>query len=212
MTKKFDLVAIGTGSSASAVASRFRAAGWQVAIGWRWDRRSNQSLRSCDAKRRSLPATLKLLGRISNTTAKVVRKGWPKMTRYLTISLALALFPAVRPLHAASLPRAKSAEQGTVVWTNEDLERLRGLGLISVVGQVPEEATPGAAATSPYVRTQDPEWYAEQASKLRAELKSREARLQHYRQALEDVRNLKTTTGGISLDEGRCRHYSRSRH
>jgi glutathione reductase (NADPH) len=32
MTKKFDLVALGTGSGASAVASRCRAAGWQVAI------------------------------------------------------------------------------------------------------------------------------------------------------------------------------------
>ncbi len=133
------------------------------------------------------------------------------MTRYLTISLALALFPAVRPSHAVSLPHARSAEEGTVVWTNEDLERLRGLGLISVVGKVPEEATAGAAAEegtagaaapSPYVRTQDPEWYAEQASKLRAELKNMEARLQHYRQALEGVRNLKTMTGGINLDYG----------
>ena len=58
---------------------------------------------------------------------------------------------------------------------------------ISVVGQVPEEATEAAAAPSLYVRTQDPEWYAEQASKLRAELESREADLQHYRQAIEDV-------------------------
>jgi len=32
MTRKFDLVAIGTGSAASAVASRCRAAGWQVAL------------------------------------------------------------------------------------------------------------------------------------------------------------------------------------
>ena len=32
MTRKFDLIAIGTGSAASAVASRCREAGWQVAI------------------------------------------------------------------------------------------------------------------------------------------------------------------------------------
>ena len=43
----------------------------------------------------------------------------------LSISLALALFPAVRPSHAAKRPHAKRAEEGTIVWTNEDLERLR---------------------------------------------------------------------------------------
>lgn len=32
MTIKFDVIAIGTGSAASAVASRCRKAGWQVAI------------------------------------------------------------------------------------------------------------------------------------------------------------------------------------
>ncbi len=71
-----------------------------------------------------------------------------------------------------------------------------------MVGQVAEQATTEAAAPSPYVETQDPEWYAEQASRLRAELESREAKLQHYRQALEDVRDLKTVTGGINFDVG----------
>ncbi len=33
MTRKFDIVVIGTGSAASAVASRCRSAGWQVAVG-----------------------------------------------------------------------------------------------------------------------------------------------------------------------------------
>lgn len=32
MNQKFDLVALGTGSAASSVASRCRTAGWQVAI------------------------------------------------------------------------------------------------------------------------------------------------------------------------------------
>ncbi len=124
------------------------------------------------------------------------------MTCSLTISLVLALFPAVRPSHAAKKPHARGAEEGAVIWTNGDLERLRGVGLISVVGQVSEEATAGDAAPSPHVRTQDPQWYAEQASKLRAELKNRETRLRHYRQALEGVRNLQTMTGGINLDGG----------
>jgi hypothetical protein len=125
-----------------------------------------------------------------------------KMTHSLTISLVLALFPAVRPSHAAKKPHARGAEEGTPIWTNGDLERLRGVGLISVVGHVSEEATAGAAAPSPHLRTQDPEWYAEQASKLRAELKNRGTRLQHYRQALEGARNLQTMTGGINLARG----------
>jgi hypothetical protein len=124
------------------------------------------------------------------------------MTRYLTISLVLVLFPAVRSLHAASLPHARSAEKRTVVWTNEDLERLEGPGLVSVVGQIPEEATAGEGAPAPNGRTNDPEWYAEQAATLRAEIASNEAELQQYRQAIEDTRDLKTMTGGINLDEG----------
>jgi hypothetical protein len=124
------------------------------------------------------------------------------------------------PLRAANTPRAGKTEGTPVVWTNEDLERLRGLGLISVVGQDPEEATADEAtadevtaddaAPSPYmdpqdpgyVETQDPEWYFEQASDLRAELERREDRLQRYLQAIEDARALKTTTGGINLAQG----------
>jgi len=121
------------------------------------------------------------------------------MNRYLTFSLAISITlstPAIS-LRAANKPRAGKPEGATVLWTNNGLD-----SLISVVGQVAEQATTEAAAPSPYVETQDPEWYAEQASRLRAELESREAKLQHYRQALEDVRDLKTVTGGINLDGG----------
>jgi len=126
------------------------------------------------------------------------------MNRYLPFSLAISmtLSALAIPLRAANKPRAGKTERATVLWTNEDLEKLRGLGLISVVGQAPEEATAAAAAPSPYLETQDPEWYAEQASKLQAELERRQARLQEYRQALDDVRSLKTMTGGINLDGG----------
>jgi hypothetical protein len=126
------------------------------------------------------------------------------MNRYLPFSLAISMTVSTLaiPLRAANKPRAGKTERASVLWTNEDLEKLSGLGLISVVGQAPEEATAAAAAPSPYLETQDPEWYAEQASKLRAELERREARLQEYRQALDDVRSLKTMTGGINLDGG----------
>jgi hypothetical protein len=86
------------------------------------------------------------------------------------------------------------------VWTNGDVNRLRTKSLISVVGQGPGEAKAAAAAPSPHVTTPDPEWFREQASKLRTELESRQSELQHYRQALEDARNLRATTGGIIFD------------
>jgi hypothetical protein len=147
------------------------------------------------------------------------------MNRYLTFSLAISmtLGTLAIPLRAANQPRAGKPERTKVVWTNEDLERLRGLGLISVVGQDPEEAPADDAqaedpAPSPYVETQDPryigtqdpqyvetqdpEWYAEQASQLRAELERREGRLQSYLQAIEDARALKPVTGGVNLARG----------
>jgi hypothetical protein len=125
-----------------------------------------------------------------------------KPYQFLSLAISLALSTPAIPLRAANKPRAGKTEGATVVWTNDDLERLRAKGLISVVGQVPEKATEAAAAPSPSGRTQDPEWYAEQASTLRAELESREAELQRYRQAIEDARNLKTMTGGINVDQG----------
>jgi hypothetical protein len=54
----------------------------------------------------------------------------------------------------------------------------------------------------PYLETQNPEWYAEQAAKLRDELERRQTQLSKYLQALEDARSLKETTGGMNLDEG----------
>jgi len=52
------------------------------------------------------------------------------------------------------------------------------------------------------VAIHDSEWYAEEAAALRGELERRQARLDEYRQAIEDARSLKTTTGGINLEEG----------
>ena len=87
-------------------------------------------------------------------------------------------------------------------WTNDDLEKLHSLGLISVVGRIDEEKPTPAPAPEPYVRTQDPEWYAVQAPKLRDELERRQTQLREYRQAIDDARSLRKTTGGINLDEG----------
>ena len=94
-------------------------------------------------------------------------------------------------------------EKTTAVWTNEDLERLTAPGLISVVGQpaTVEDASP-AGTPSPCVAIHASEWYAEEAATLRGELERRQARLDEYRQAIEDTRSLKTMAAGINLDEG----------
>jgi hypothetical protein len=127
------------------------------------------------------------------------------MNRCLKFSLAISMTIGTLaiPLRAASNPRAGKTEQATVLWTNDELEKLRPLGLISIVGQpsIAEDAIT-TALPPPYRNTQDPEWYAEQAAKLREQLESNEAELQRYRQAIEDAKSLKTTTGSINLEEG----------
>src|SRR5712692_9448668 len=125
------------------------------------------------------------------------------MNRYLAFSLAISMTVSTLaiPLRAANKPRAGMEDQKTV-WTNDDLERLHDLGLICIVGRMNEETPKLASLPQPYVKTQDPEWYAEQAAKLRDELERRRAQLHEYRQALEDARSLRETTGGINLDEG----------
>jgi hypothetical protein len=89
-----------------------------------------------------------------------------------------------------------------MVWTNDDLGRLRDLGLICMVGRMDEETSKSTSLPQPFVKTQDPEWYAEQAARLRDELERRKAQLDEYRQAIEEATSLKTTTGGINLDQG----------
>jgi hypothetical protein len=126
------------------------------------------------------------------------------MNCHLTFSLAISmtLSALAIPLRAANRPRAGMDSQNTVVWTNDDLERLHVPGLISIVGRMNEETPKSAHTPEPYVETQDPEWYAKQAAKLRDELERRQNQLRDYRRAIDDVRNLRNTTGGINLDEG----------
>ncbi len=126
------------------------------------------------------------------------------MNRYLTFSLGISmtLSALAIPLRAANKPRAGTDSRNPVVWTNDDLEKLHSPGLISIVGRMDEEQPTSASAPAPYVETQDPEWYAEQAAQLRDELERRRAQLHEYQKALEDARSLRETTGGINVDEG----------
>jgi hypothetical protein len=126
------------------------------------------------------------------------------MNRHLTFSLAISmtLGTLAIPLRAANKPRAGTDSRNPVVWTNDDLEKLHSLGLISIVGRTDEEQLTSAYAPAPYMETQDPEWYAEQAAQLRDELERRRAQLHEYQKALEDARSLRQTTGGTNVDEG----------
>jgi hypothetical protein len=124
------------------------------------------------------------------------------MTRHRYAVVTLGLVSVAIPLRAANGPRAGADGQTAFAWTNDDLEKLRGPGMISIVGRM-EEATPtSASASGPYVKTQDPDWYSVEAAKLRDQLERRQAELGEYRQALDDVRSLRETSGGVNLVEG----------
>jgi hypothetical protein len=122
------------------------------------------------------------------------------VNRHLCAIASLALLFLVSPLRAANGPHVGADGQRPLAWTNDDLEKLHGQGLISIVGQVDEDRSPWPSAPETYVRTQDPEWYAAQATKLRGELDQRQGQLRDYQLALDDARSLRETTGGISFD------------
>jgi hypothetical protein len=106
------------------------------------------------------------------------------------------------PLRAANRPHVGTDSQNGMVWTNDDLERLHSLGLISIAGQIDQGESMLATARSEYVKTRDPEWYAEESARLRDELERRRAELDRYRRAIDDARSLETTMSGIDLNGG----------
>lgn len=123
------------------------------------------------------------------------------MSRYLSIAFVLFSFAAARTPRAAT-PHAVLASDAKQTWTNEDLERLsKAPGLISVVGQPTNEFLQGVSAPARQSRTKDPAWYAAQAASLNVRLESEQADLRSFTQALNHVRELKSTTGGVNLAE-----------
>ncbi len=84
--KKFDLVAIGTGAAASAVASRCRSAGWQVAIVDSRPFGGTCALRGCDPKKVLVGAAevidwgRRMEGK--GVQAQQLRMDWPKLMRF----------------------------------------------------------------------------------------------------------------------------------
>jgi hypothetical protein len=120
------------------------------------------------------------------------------MIRYM-YAVTLGLILVAIPLRAANRPHAGTDRQNKMVWTNDDLDKLHDLGLISIVGQEDNERPTWAPANAPYSKTQDPDWYAAQAANLRDELEYRQAQLREYQQAIDDARSLRESTGGIDL-------------
>ncbi len=114
-------------------------------------------------------------------------------------AVTLGLISVAIPLRAASGPHAGTDRQSKVVWTNDDLDKLHDLRLISIVGRVDNEKPASASAPAQSVKAQGPEWYAQQAAKLHDELEYRQAQLREYQRALDDARSLRESTGGIVL-------------
>ena len=121
-----------------------------------------------------------------------------------SLPLALAL---VLVLACAAIPAR--AQQGKRIWTTDDMEDLRARGLISIVG--PETPTAPEAATPAPVpvpvrfyntRTEDPVWYADQASELQAQLDATMTALVQARDSLAQARNLRGITGSVNLAQG----------
>lgn len=86
MTKQFDVIAIGTGSAASAVASRCRDAGWQVAIVDSRPFGGTCALRGCDPKKvlvgaaEAIDWTRRMSGK--GIQAETLRIDWPELMRF----------------------------------------------------------------------------------------------------------------------------------
>lgn len=124
------------------------------------------------------------------------------MRHYLSIRIVLVLFAAGGTLRAATQPHAGPAPEANGTWTNEDLQRLDKVPeLISVVGQPSNDASQPVDGPPPHSRTEDPAWYAAQAASLNARLEAERADLRKFTRALDDARELKSTTGGVNLDE-----------
>jgi hypothetical protein len=110
--------------------------------------------------------------------------------------------------HAAQNPNPAQAAKTKKVWTNDDMDQLRARGLISTFSVAPETTAeapaapsePATSATTYTSKLEDPEWYAQQASDLQAELDKREAALREA-QANLALAAKGITQPGIAMDK-----------
>jgi hypothetical protein len=121
---------------------------------------------------------------------------------------ALALL-IVCSSQAAEKPRPAQGNQNQPkkVWTNDDMDQLRARGLISIAGQepaAPATQAPAASAETTFPiyesRLDDPDWYADRAADLQAQLDKRLADLQQQQEALALAKD-RITEPGLALDK-----------
>ena len=125
--------------------------------------------------------------------------------RRLALPLLIALGWITPAVSLAGGPPAQPPKPAisTRVWTSEEVEALRGRGLISIIGQQPAEIsasaqTPPEAETRPPrpVRAKDPEWYAEEAAAARLAMEVARAEARRVRRELGNARYWE---GGLNL-------------
>jgi len=128
---------------------------------------------------------------------------------HFPLAAALALLIACSS-QAAEKPRPAQGNQNQPkkVWTNDDMDQLRARGLISIVGQEatePATQAPAALAETTFPvyasRLDDPEWYADKAADLQAELDKRQAALLQQQTAIAQAAD-RITQPGLALDKG----------
>ena len=133
-----------------------------------------------------------------------MRKYFFALAAVLVASFAISSRAAEKPR-----PAQGNSPQPKKVWTNDDMPALRAQGLISIVGQEPPapsgqqpEVAPEEPSFPVYAsRLDDPEWYAEQAYDLQAQLDDAVAALQQEQDALALATNDRITQPGVALDQ-----------
>jgi hypothetical protein len=128
----------------------------------------------------------------------------------LPLTLAMAVVTAVGQSNPPQKPAAKDTQKEkpkkVKVWTNEDLEALRGRPAVSVIGS---SAPSGYAASSypseegsaaaPYDQSKDPRWYLERLKPLRDQLDQIDARTKELQNLLANP----STGAGLNLNDRR---------
>jgi hypothetical protein len=129
------------------------------------------------------------------------------MRIYLFLLAAVLALATAFPSPAAEKPRFAQENQAKKVWTNDDMDQLRARGLISIAGQeVQQTAAQTAAAPSEPAfpvyssRLEDPEWYAEKAADLQAELDKCADALHEAQMTLARAAD-RITQPGVALNE-----------
>jgi hypothetical protein len=125
----------------------------------------------------------------------------------LVLSLGLLVPTAALAGESSSPPPRPTVAKK--VWSSEEVEALRARGLISLVGQESPAEEPTAEQVLPEeislppvprpIRAKDPEWYREQAEKLRAAIEANSAQI---RLVFRQLRDARFWEGGINLNQG----------